>query len=304
MWNALADRIGGTTASGIRTYVRLTGKRIARRDAPWLESPLGPAGRIGGEFYARLAESQRLEVLPPADHGLLPRFDALRGAGCDPDRVCPQIRDFYEHTSCYDLAVWSEAPVLTRFFLWGLTRFVSRRMDQLNFPISSLELAGGMTNEILPFVSESRERIYTGWLRRRAADGAVVYAGLYTTGRPGSHPDPCVKVSFPLPRGSATVFFRPEAQPDGSFKLISSGSRFGDPGFYRMTEAGPEHWRVRYFRRLRESFHLYLNARGELRTDHAVTYLGVTVFRMHYKLERSRPSASGPLRQADRSPVD
>jgi hypothetical protein len=252
---------------------------------------MGPRGRIGSEFYSQLADAQRLKLLAATDHGLLPEFAALRGAGFDPDHVCPQVRDFYEHTSCYDLVVWSEASVLTRFFLWGLTKFVSRRMDQLNFPVSSLELAGGMTNDILPMVSESGERVYTGWLRRRTADGQVVYAGLYTTGRPGAHPDPCVKVSFPLPRGSATVFFRPEAQPDCSFKLISSGSRFGDPGFYRMVEAGPDHWRVRYFRTLREFFHLYVDGKGALRTDHRVQFLGITVFRMHYKLERVREVA-------------
>jgi hypothetical protein len=129
---------------------------------------MGPPGRIGSEFYTQLAEAQRLKFLPATDHCLLPEFAALRGAGFDPTRVCPQVRDFYEHTSCYDLVVWSEAPVLTRFFLWGLTKFVSRRMDQLNFPVSSLELAGGMTNDILPMVSESGERVYTGWLRRFA----------------------------------------------------------------------------------------------------------------------------------------
>lgn len=288
MLQGCSRAIGSLTAAGIRTWVRLTGKRVARREHAWLECPMGPPDRIGSEFYIQLAEAQRLKFLPAADHGLLPEFAALRGAGFDPARVCSQVRDFYEHTSCYDLVVWSEAPVLARFFLWGLTKFVSRRMDQLNFPVSSLELAGGMTNDILPMVSESGERVYTGWLRRRTADGQVVYAGLYRTGRPGAHLDPCVKVSFPLPLGSATVFFRPEAQPDGSFKLISSGSRFGDPGFYRMVEAGADHWRVRYIRTLREFFHLYVDGAGALRTDHRVQLLGITVFRMHYKLERIR----------------
>lgn len=294
MLQTLSRGIGWLTAAGIRTWVRLTGKRVAKREAAWLECPMGERGGIGIEFYSRLAESQGLKVLPTPGAGLLADFASLRGAGFDPDQVCPQVRDFYEHTSCYDLLVWSEAPVPTRFFLWFLMRFVSRPMDQLNFPVSSLELAEGMTNEILPMVSESGERVYTGWLRRRVADGRVVYAGLYRTGRPGAHPDPCVKVNFPLPLGSATVFFRPEAQPDGSFKLLSSGSRFGDPGFYRMVEAGPDHWRVRYIRTLRESFHLYVDERGALRTDHMVRFLGITVFRMHYKLERVHPAGPSP----------
>jgi hypothetical protein len=291
MLDALTRAIGGVTAAGIRTGVRLTGRRVAKRDAPWLDCPMGPRGRIGGEFYTRLAEAQRLTIRPAAGQGLLPDFGALRGANFDPDRVRPEVRDFYEQTSCYRLEARSEAPVFTRFFLWALTKFVSRPMDQLNFPVSSLELAGGMTSEILPMFSESGERVYTGWFRRLAA-GRVIYTGLYSTGRPGSYSDPCVKVSFPLPLGSATVFLRPEAQPDGSFKLISSGSRFGDPGFYRMVEAGPDHWRVRYIRSLREYFHVYLDNQGVLRTTHVVRFLGLTVLRLHYKLERIRPDAA------------
>ena len=159
-------------------------------------------------------------------------------------------------------------------------------MNQLNFPVSSLELAGGMTSEILPMYSASGERVYTGWLRRIAQDGRVIYTGLYSTASPGSFPDPCVKVSFPLPLGSATVFLRPEAQKDGSFKLISSGRNFGDPGFYRMVEAGKVHWKVRYIRTLREYFHVYVDPEGILRTEHHVRFLGLTVIRLHYKMER------------------
>lgn len=301
MLEGLTGAIGALTAAGIRSWVRLTGRRIARLEAPWLECPMGPPGRIGGEFYSQLAAVGRLTIRPAAGHGLLIDFAHLRGNGFDPDRVCPEVRDFYEHTSSYHLEAWSEAPLLTRFFLWGLTRFVSRRMDQLNFPVSSLELAGGMTSEVLPMFSESGERVYTGWFRRLAADGRVIYTGLYSTRRPAAYPDPCVKVSFPLPRGSATVFLRPEAQPDGSFKLISAGSRFGDPGFYRMVEAGPDHWRVRYIRSLREYFHVYLDKRGVLRTEHLVRFLGLTVLRLHYKMERVRPDADGHTTSAGAS---
>jgi hypothetical protein len=95
--------------------------------------------------------------------------------------VDPAIRDFYEHTAAYRLEAWSEAGLPTRLFLWALTRFVSRRMDQLNFPVSSLELAGGMTNRVLPMVDAAGRRAYTGWLRQLAADGRV---GLYVRGWP------------------------------------------------------------------------------------------------------------------------
>jgi hypothetical protein len=155
-----------------------------------------------------------------------------------------------------------------------------------------------MTSDSLPMVRGDGQRGYTGWLRRLASSDRVIYTGLYSVERPAGHPNPCVKVSFPLPHGSATVFLRPEAQPDGSFKLISSGSRFGGPGFYRMVEVDAEHWRVRYIRTLREFFHVYVDRQGTLRTEHTVRFLGLTVLRLHYKLERvavqSVPAVAAP----------
>jgi hypothetical protein len=292
MFSSLYEAIGSAAAAGIRGWVRLTGKRVRKREASWLDCPMGPPGRIGAAFYSLLAERQHLQIQPAADAGLLPDFDALRSGNFDPARVRPEIRDFYEHTSCYRLEAWSEAALLPRFFLWALTKFVSRRMDQLNFPVSSLELAGGMTSDILPMVDGEGRRLYTGWLRRLVASERVIYTGLYSTEKPPAYPGPCVKVSFPLPLGSSTVFLRPEAQPDGSFKLISSGTRFGEPGFYRMVEVDAEHWKVRYIKTLRETFHVYVDPRGALRTDHLVRFFGLNVLRLHYKLERIHPSVA------------
>jgi len=291
MLSSLSDMIGAGAGVGIRCWVRATGRRVAKREATWLDCPMGRPGRIGAEFYSYLAERERLQLRPAPDAGLLPDFGRLKGGGFDPAAVRPEVRDFYEHTSSYNLEAWSEAPVPTRLFLWALTRFVSRRMDQLNFPVSSLELAGGMTSEVLPMIDGEGRRRYTGWLRRVAATDRVIYTGLYSVQRPAGHPDPCVKVSFPVPGGSSTVFLRPEAQPDGSFKLISAGSRFGDPGFYRMLEVDDAHWRVRYIRTLQEFFHVYVDRQGMLRTDHTVRFLGLTPLRLHYKLERVAPES-------------
>jgi hypothetical protein len=283
----LYEAIGSLAEAGIRLWVRLTGERVAAKNAAWLHCPMGSRGRIGQEFYAQLAQQESLQIEASENAGLLDDFEALRGSKFDPVLVHPRIRDFYERTSCYRMEAWSEVGLLSRSFLWFLITFISRRMDQLNFPVSSLELAGGMTSGVFPMVrTTSGERVYTGWLRRLASDGRVIYAGLYSIGRPANHASPCVKVSFPVPLGSATVFLRPEAQADGSFKLISSGSHFGEPGFYRMVESGPEHWNVRYIRTLREFFHVYVDREGTLRTEHRVRFLGLTVLRLHYRMER------------------
>lgn len=281
----ISNMIGSVVGAGIRQWVRLFGRRVVKQESPWLDCPMGEKGRIGAEFYAKLAQNQQLQIVPSADAGLIPEFDRLRGNTFDPADVLPEIRDFYEHTSRYHLEAWSEAPVMTKLFLWGLTRFVSRPMDQLNFPVSSLDLSKGMTSEILPMVDRDGCRRYTGWLRRLASDQRVIYTGLYSVGWLPESTQPCIKVSFPLPLGSSTVFLRPQAQPDRSLKLISGGGRFGQTGFYRMVNIDEKYWRVRYLRTLCETFHLYLDPHGALRTDHTVRFLGFTPLRLHYKMQ-------------------
>jgi len=288
LFSSIGNWIGDFLAACIRLMVRLIGRRVTREEAPWLNCPMGTSKLIGADFYHQLAIDEQLKIADePA--GLLTDFSLLKGEGFDPTQVRQEIHEFYERTSEFRLEAWSEAPLFTRMFLWVLTRFVSRRMNQLNFPVSSLELAGGMTSDLLPMNNDSGQRVYTGWLRRLAKSGHVIYTGLYSVESPGEFADPCVKVSFPLPQGSATVFLRPEAQPDGSFKLISSGRKFGEPGFYRMVELKPGVWKVRNFRTLREYFHVYVDESGMLRTDHLVTFLRLTILRLHYKCERAKP---------------
>ena len=111
----------------------------------------------------------------------------------------------------------------------------------------------------------------------------MIYAGLYSTVQVPGEADPCVKVTFPC-RGSANVYLRPVAHPDGSFGLDSSGSSFGRSGFYRLVDAGPHHWRVRNFTTLHELFRVYVDDEGVLRTDHTVSFLRFTIIRLHYKM--------------------
>ncbi len=280
---------------GIEWMVRTTGRRIRRSDAPWLTCFLGEPGLIGTGIYQRIADQDQLKLRMPPTAGLIPDFGALRGPTFDPGAVDSRIRHFYEHPAEYHLEVWSEVYLVGRFFLWLLVEFLSRRMDQLNFPISSLELAKGMTSEVVQLYEPATERVVsTGWLRRMKSTGRVIYAGIYSTIRIPREENPCVKVTFPC-RGSANVYLRPVSHADGSFELDSSGSGFGKSGFYRLVESGPEHWRVRNFTTLHELFRVYVDPEGVLRTDHKISFVGLTILRLHYKMtplgERSGASS-------------
>jgi len=299
--SVLYDLIAFFLEGGIQIWVRITGKRIREADAPWLRCPLGERGRIGTGIYERIAREENLQIRVPPGAGLIPDFNALRGPRFNPDAIHPAIRHFYEHAAAYHLEVWTEVSLLGRFFLWLLVEFISRRMEQLNFPISSLEVAKGMSSEVVQLLEPVSGRIvYTGWLRRLKSSGHVIYAGLYSTVQVPGEPNPCVKVTFPC-NGSANVYLCPVAHPDGSFGLDSSGSAWGRSGFYRIVRSGPEHRRVRYVKTLHELFHVYVDDEGVLRTEHIISFLGLTIIRLHYKMSPASSHASAIA--AKRTPV-
>jgi hypothetical protein len=49
-------------------------------------------------------------------------------------------------------------------------------------------------------------------------------------------------------------------------------------------ESGADHWRVRNFTTLHEIFHVYADEDGVLRTDHEITFVGLTILKLHYKM--------------------
>ena len=268
----------------------LFGRRIDRSSVPWLDGPTGPP-RIGTGFHRSVAAGAGLEVRTGPDLGLLPDCALLDGSDFDSSRLDPSVRDFYEHTGRYHLDVWSQWSPLFWPFGWALINFVSRRMEQLNFPMYPLETARGMTSQIEQLVEPSGRVVFTSWVRRNLGSGLVIYSGFYSTTSPPGH-GPCVKTVFPVVRGNATVLLRPEAEADGSLRLISAGRRFGDPGFYRVTEAGPGRLRVWYVRGFTEHFHVYPDADGSVRTDHFLRWWGLPVLRLHYHI--TSPQLTAP----------
>jgi hypothetical protein len=301
--SAIYSALGLLLQISIEWLVRLTGRKIRRSDAPWLDCVLGKPGVIGTGIYPRIAKEENLVLSQPPDAGLIENFRSLSGPSFDPDQVDPRIRQFYEHAALYRLEVWSEVYLAGKFVLWLLVEFISRRMDQLNFPISPLEVSKGMTSEIVQLREPGTGRlVHTGWLRRFKSTGKVIYAGLYSVTKVPGETDPCVKVTFPC-YGSSSVYLRPSANADHSFQLDSSGSGFGRSGFYRVVESGPDHWRVRNFRSLHELFHVYVDEENVLRVDHKISFVGLTILRLHYRMSLA-PSTDALATETSRSVSD
>jgi hypothetical protein len=164
----------------------------------------------------------------------------------------------------------------------------SRRLQQLNVPLSSLDSSKGITSAVVQLRDPASGRVVqTAWVRELLATRNVLYAGSYSICRVPRYPNPCVKVVFPLPNGNAIVIMKTEAHPDGSFSVTSAGEKFGDPGFYFVVHAGPRMAWARYVRSLKETIHLHPSERDTVRADHVLWLWGIQFLRLHYRMRVS-----------------
>jgi hypothetical protein len=196
------------------------------------------------------------------------------------------VIDFYEHTADYELEAWFEWSGAFRPFGRGLARIFSRRLQQLNVPLSGLETSRGITSEVINLRDrETGDVRYTAWVRQLLSTKNVLYAGSYSLCSVPVFSGRCVKVVFPLPNGNAMVIMYPESHSDGSFSVTSSGQGFGGPGFYFTVRDGKGVW-ARYVQTMRESIRVFPSGGGEVRADHTLMLWGTTFLRSHYRLRR------------------
>lgn len=271
---------------GIQQWIARTGRAVSLADVPWLVGPIGTA-TIGTDIYPSYAHQMHLHLVPdPPNAGLLVDFSQLRSPTFAPSQVHPTIQHFYEQTTAYTFDVWSQWRSILHPFAKVLITSVSRSIQQLNLPLAPLVTSHGMTSEIFRFIDSTTGAIpYTGWLRKLPTTGHVVYAGFYTICTPPAAAGPCVKVVFPLPGGATTVLLQPENQPDGSFVLVSAGTQFGGPGYYRIHQVNKTTYRVKFLP-LKERIHVYVDDQHILRTDHTFAFGGIHFLTLHYKMSR------------------
>ena len=282
----LGEKRGYLTDWSTQLWVRATGKKLDVREYPWLEGPVGPARGIGADFFRELARREKLDVRtggPPL--GIIPDFGVLRSESFDPSEVSGGVIAFYEQTSAFELEAWSQWCGAFRPFGGLLRTLFSRRLQQLNVPLSGLETSRGVTNEVSHLVEPaSGLRKYAVWIRHMVGSKDVLYAGSYTPCRVPGFDGVCLKVVFPLPNGKALVIMRPEAHPDGSLSLVSRGDSFGSPGFYFVVHGKDNSIWARYVRTMRESIRVYECDGREARADHTLRIWGLVFLRLHYRL--------------------
>lgn len=286
MW--LGDRRGNLIDWATQKWVWATGRWVDLTTHPWLSGPVGSTRGVGHDYFDRWAAAENLSVARyRSGKGLLLSFAALAGPEFDASTVNPAIAEFYERTADFEIDVWSEWGGLFRPFGFLVSAVFSRRLEQLNLPLSSLDTSWGMTSEVVQVTAPAGEVRANGWVRTLVRTGRVIYAGSYSVATPPGARGPCVKTVFPLPNGNAIVVLQPEVLPDGSLALVSAGRRFGDPGFY-FTVHSPEGVCVaRYLRCFRERIHVYPADGGVVRADHTMSLWGFQCLHLHYRLRRS-----------------
>jgi hypothetical protein len=265
-------------------WVRLTGRRVRLSEQVWLGGPVGDTDVIGEKFFHRLAEREGLvfDTQSP-ERGLLPSIAVLDGPDFESTQLDERVADFYRRTSRYSFGVSSFWSGGLRPFARLISVLFSRRLRQLNVPLSDEEARGGATSDVF-LVGRGDQHAFSAWIRTLKATGNTLYAGAYSTTRVPGHSSPCIKVVFPLPNGSAIVIMRPDLQDDGSLLLCSEGRSFGDPGFYFYVRDSRDGGYARYVRALQETIRVYPGSGTEVLASHEVKFWGIRFLRQDYRM--------------------
>lgn len=143
----LGDKRGYLTDWVTQKWVCLTGRIANLKAESWLQGQIEETRPIGETYFERLSQySHRKLNVNPSGAGLVEDFSVLRSNTFSPKEIHPKIGDFYEHTTKYNLDVWSQWCGAFKPFGWLIATLFSRRLQQLNMPISPLETSRGITS--------------------------------------------------------------------------------------------------------------------------------------------------------------
>jgi len=268
-----------------RYFWRLIGRQVdvAGTD-DWLDSPTNAIEARGDAWLDALDRAGRVRA-PNSGDGLLPSLSALDGPEFSATQVDDRVRDFYEHTASWRMEVWSGWSTL--FAPGGelIARVWGRRIGQLALPVQPLSVSRGMASSVRIVDDAAGGRAGAAWLRTLRSDGSKVYSGFYRVARLPGNDQPHVHVSFPLESGSVQVFLTPRADADGSFWLHSRSASFGADGAYAVVRFGDRWYAAQP--PLRETFHVFTDSDGVLRTDHWLRLGHWQALQLHYRLDRA-----------------
>lgn len=252
----------------------------------WLVDPIGRPSESPEEFIKRLASENQLTVRRNTpDSGLLWRF---KDWGVP---VEPCVSEFYHRTIDYTFEASSYWEPFFGVFGLLVSNLFSRRVQQFNLPSLKPHETVDFDSEIIQLVDAREKVIYTVWLRSIKNTGEMVFYGIYSTcllpsGAYG------IKSVFPLPQGNATVVFEFGIDSNGRFELVSSGKKYGDPGFYFIVEDSRGVLWKHFLPSLRQKITVYSSENSELVAEHTMKMWKFKVYRMSYMIRKVNGEAS------------
>ncbi|MFG2045438.1 hypothetical protein [Dactylosporangium sp. NPDC048998] len=266
-----------------RLLMRLTSRRTTEDRSPWLVGPSAGREVVGHGWVEHWAAANDGYTSEGPGHGLLASFAALAGDAFDPGEVDPRIADFYERTAGWRLDLWSQWSPYAWPFGVLLSALLSKRLQQLSLPLRPLDVSYGMDSTVVHVHDKDRAVIGAAWLRNLRKTGLTTYSGLYGIHTLPGSAQPSIRVVFPLPLGSFQVFLRPSTDGSGGLHLHSPLGRFGTDGAYLVLQRRNGVLNARRIP-IAEHIHLFVDADGDVRTDHSVRLWHIPVVRLHYRL--------------------
>ncbi len=267
-------------------WVITFGKRIDKTDHKWLLGPFGGTNGIGKEFIHELAEKEKLVVDDlQKNKGLIQSIEQLTIPKDKLHLLSKEVIDFYENTSNYDLKLKVKWNPLFKGFGMLVRLFFSKRIKQLNVPISNSKDSSDLTSEIIQFLDpDTHEVKRTLWLRTFKSTGQIVYSGIYGICQLPSGKN-CIKAVFPLPNGNATVILLPKIGENGELILDSSGRGIGDSGFYFLLEDLKGKFWTKFIKSFKDKL-VVESKNGKIAAQQTLFLWNMKVLKFDYKIEK------------------
>lgn len=255
------------------------GKRVNLENDSWLIDPIGEIGETNDQYLERISLNEKLIVKKnEIGFGLIESFEYW------PSRTNNQIKEFYRNTLAFEMSCQTSWKPGFATFGYLISMLFSRRLQQLNLPESTSESSLGIESEIIKLTDDEDKTKYTIWHRYLRDSKATVFFGIYSNCRLPSG-ECCVKASFPLPQGSASVIFRIENDESGNLNLISSGTKYGDPGFYFIVKDSSGFLWKHYLPNFSEKISFSHVEDGILHAEHKLKLWSFRVYDISYDIK-------------------
>jgi hypothetical protein len=248
---------------------------------------------VGTTFFQEFAKAVNAGFVDHVkDAGLMNSMDDIGSKSFDPSLVHPLIREFYEHTARFELAIKVKWNPLIRPFGKLYRKLIADRLKQLVIPFDNLSVEG--LDSWLQFVDLDRDGIpeFRCWIRVLRETQTPVYVGAYRTFQ--SEIDGTkrgyVSVAFPLPGGNMTTVLAPSNLDGNGFQLSTRTPKSTETGVYLIIPHGNSFTMVPAFG-LSERFHLHPDeGANAIDVTHTCFWLRIWAFEMTYRITRRAPT--------------